>query len=106
MGKRYRWDVEKKALVLLEADWVPTARQVARADVTYMDGVKTIDGIDISSKRKRREYMKAYDVVDATDFSPAYLEGVKKERERTSRGSAERWSAGLSTRRWTAGSST
>jgi len=82
MGKRYRWDVEKKALVLLEADWVPTARQVARADVTYMDGVKTIDGIDISSKRKRREYMKAYDVVDATDFSPAYLEGVKKERER------------------------
>jgi len=82
MGKRYRWDVETKKLIRVDAEWTPTSRQVTRADVTYMDGVKTIDGFDISSKRKRREYMKAFDVVDATDFSPSYLEGVKKERER------------------------
>jgi hypothetical protein len=63
-------------------EWIPTSRQVARADVSYMDGLKTIDGIDISSKRKRREYMKMANVVDTSDFSPEYMEGRKKAQER------------------------
>ena len=82
MGRRYRWDPMLKALVEIGAEWTPTSRQVARADVSYMDGLKTIDGIDISSKRKRREYMKAANVVDTSDYSEAYLEGQKKARER------------------------
>ena len=82
MGRRYRWDTATKQLVEVGIEWTPTSRQVARADVSYMDGVKTIDGIDISSKRKRREYMKAANVVDSSDYSPEYMDAVKKVRER------------------------
>ena len=82
MGRRYRWDATEKRLVEIGVEWTPTSRQVARADVSYMDGLKTIDGFDISSKRKRREYMKAANVVDTSDYSESYIEGQKKARER------------------------
>ena len=86
MGRRYRWDVATKQLVEVGVEWTPTSRQVARADVSYMDGLKTIDGFDISSKRKRREYMKLNNVVDTSDYSDAYVEGQKKAREREDAG--------------------
>ena len=82
MGRRYRWDTVEKRLVEIGSEWTPTSRQVARADVSYMDGLKTIDGFDISSKRKRREYMKLNGVVDTSDYSDSYIEAQKKSRER------------------------
>jgi hypothetical protein len=81
MGKRYRWDIETKQLVEIGVEWVPTSRQVARADVSYMDGVATIDGVDISSKRKRREYMKVAGVTDSSDFSPEWVAKKKASEE-------------------------
>jgi hypothetical protein len=81
MGKRYRWDTETQSLVEIGTEWVPTSRQVARADVSYMDGVATIDGIDISSKRKRREYMRAAGVTDSSDFSPEWVAKKKASEE-------------------------
>jgi hypothetical protein len=82
MGKRYRWDVERKELVEIGIEWTPTSRQVARADVSYMDGLATVDGIDISSKRKRREYMKVAGVTDSSDFSPEWVASKKAAEER------------------------
>ena len=35
----------------------------------YMDGQATVEGIDIGSRRKRREYMKRTGSLDASDFS-------------------------------------
>lgn len=76
---RYRWDTVKQRLVPVSTEWVPTARQVARADVSYMDGVSTTEGVDISSKRKRREYMKAHNLADHDDFKGQW---AKQEQER------------------------
>lgn len=63
-----------------EPQW--THKQVARADVSYMDGLRAVDGTDISSKKKRRDYMRAMGVTDSSDFSPAYYERVRKDAQR------------------------
>ena len=77
---RYRWDTQLKKLVPVKEDMEYTARQGHRVDL-YMAGMRTIDGVDISSKRKRQEYMKATGVADTSDFSPDYYEKVRKERQ-------------------------
>lgn len=40
------------------------------------------DGVDIGSRRRRREFLKVSGLADASDFSPAYRERVQKEHER------------------------
>jgi hypothetical protein len=52
------------------------------ADRIHEGTVSPIDGSDIGSRRKRREHMKAHGVEDATDASPAWREGIKKQQER------------------------
>lgn len=89
MGKRYRWDTLAKALVEIPTEWTPTARQVARADVSYMDGVRAVDGTDISSKRKRREYMKVNSLADADDFKGVWS-SAEKERAAIRSGEIDR----------------
>jgi hypothetical protein len=78
MGKRYRWDTVAKCLVEQREEWAPTSRQVARADVSFMDGVAATDGTDIGSKRKRREYMKINGLADADDYTQEWKTAAKE----------------------------
>lgn len=48
----------------------------------YLEGQATIDGKDIGSRQKLREYMKRENVTHASDYGPDYGERVKRERER------------------------
>jgi hypothetical protein len=66
--------------VEITEDWSDTPRQPLRVDVSYMDGLATVDGQDISSKRKRREYMRANNVTDTSDFQDTWAKAAK-ERE-------------------------
>jgi hypothetical protein len=48
----------------------------------YMDGHSSQDGVDIGSRVKRREYMKANNVVDASDCSKKFFQEKKDRAER------------------------
>jgi hypothetical protein len=66
-------------------DYRPPARAINApiiADRIHEGTVSPIDGSDIGSRSKRRAHMKAHGVEDATDASPAWREGIKKEQER------------------------
>lgn len=52
------------------------------ADRIHEGTLSPIDGSDIGSRAKRRAHMKAYGVEDATDCTPEWREGVKKQQER------------------------
>lgn len=47
----------------------------------FMEGARTQDGIDIGSRTKRRDYMKATGSADTSDFSRGFIEKVKKDRD-------------------------
>lgn len=66
-------------------DWSDAPRQPLRVDISYMDGLATTDGVDISSKRKRREYMRSAGVTDMSDFSESWSKAAK-ERESYAKG--------------------
>lgn len=66
-------------------DWSDTPRQPIRVDVSYMDGLATTDGKDISSKRKRREYMHVNNLADPSDFTNTWAKAAK-ERDAYRRG--------------------
>lgn len=48
----------------------------------FMDGHVTVDGEDIGSRRKRKDYMARTGSLDATDFSHGYFERKRASRER------------------------
>jgi hypothetical protein len=87
-GKRwvYRTNEEGKVEVIeVSSDYEAyDARQPVFTD-RYMEGVSTVDGVDISSRTKRREYMKSEGLVDADDFKNTWAK-AKDEREKFFRG--------------------
>ena len=48
----------------------------------YMDGHTSQDGVDLSSRVKRREYMKVNNVVDASDCSKKFFQDKRDRVER------------------------
>lgn len=46
----------------------------------FMEGHTTVDGVDIGSRRKRADYMRANGLAEASDFSPAFYEKKRSER--------------------------
>lgn len=79
---RWVWSAEEGCLVQVGGDWEPTEpKQPLRVDVSYMDGLRTSDGVDISSKAKRREYMHRKGLADSSDFTEHWQKAAK-ERER------------------------
>lgn len=48
----------------------------------YMDGQVTVDGNDIGSHRKRRDYMKRHGYADANDFSTEWRDANRRNREK------------------------
>jgi hypothetical protein len=86
---RYRWDTTQKKLVPITDEWTPTARQGPRVDL-YMDGIAAPDGTDISSKRKRREYMKRNNLADTSDYTQTWAAAERARREGTPQERKER----------------
>jgi len=84
MGKRWRWDVETKKLVRVDADWTP--RQAIHASVMsgrfYENTKSIIDGTDISSRQRYNAHNKRHKVTHSSDISPQFLEEVVRDRER------------------------
>jgi hypothetical protein len=79
--RKYRWDDETQTLIEVPLDYRSVTRNIA-APVTdlYMDGTRTSDGIDISSRTKRREYMRVAGVADMSDFTDTWAK-AEKQRE-------------------------
>lgn len=77
---RFIFDAEQGCMVEVGADWTDTERraQTPTEELTY-GGIKATDGTDISSKRKRREWMKEKNLADADDFKGVWS---KAEQER------------------------
>jgi len=72
----------KPVLVEVGEEWEPTpGANTKNAPVTdlYMDGARAPDGTDIGSRNKRRAYMQANGVADASDYTNHW---AKAERER------------------------
>lgn len=57
----------------------PTGLRLAPFTDLYMDGARATDGADIGSRAKRRAYMQAHGVTDASDYTQAW---AKKRAER------------------------
>ena len=49
----------------------------------FMENVRTTDGIDIGSRGKRRDYMRAAGVADCSDYGLDYAQRVRSSHERT-----------------------
>lgn len=85
-GGRWIWDEQAQKLVRAE-DYVPP--QMARnADIMvdrFMEGQTTADGVDISSRAKRRAYMQAHGVADYDDFKEVRAK-ARAEKEARRRG--------------------
>lgn len=63
-------------------EWVDPGRQAPRRSEEEVYGkVQATDGTDISSRTKRREYMKRHGVTDASDYSPAWWDKTQKQRK-------------------------
>lgn len=73
----------------VDSEWSDAPRAVLRVDLSYMDGVAATDGTDISSKRRRREYMKVNNLADADDFKGQWAKQAK-DRENAASGNFDR----------------
>lgn len=80
--QRGRWRFDEKAgvMVPVDEDWTDAERraQTATEGIVYGNSVAP-DGTDISSRNKRRDYMKREGVADASDFTQ---HGKQKRKER------------------------
>jgi hypothetical protein len=47
----------------------------------YMEGVRAVDGTDISSRQKRKEYMRLHNLADFDDFKNTTAKAAEKRRE-------------------------
>lgn len=83
---KYVWDEESKSLVEVGSDWTDAERRAPTPteEISY-GGLRATDGTDISSRRKRREYMRRHNLVDANDYAETWAK-AQKERETFRRG--------------------
>lgn len=83
---RWVWDPERKCLVDAASYRAPEKAKDAPiiADRLHEGTTFEIDGKrhDIGSRRKRRDFMRAVGVEDATDCSPRWLVEQAQEKER------------------------
>ena len=88
--RRFRWDLEAKALVEVGEDYAPHDAVVPVVTDRYMEGVRTVEGVDIGSRRKRREYMRLAGVADTSDFRGVWEKAAKDRQQELSSGNRER----------------
>lgn len=85
---RFRFDPVAGKCVSIDEDWTDAERRAQTTTEEIVHG-KAIapDGTDISSRKKRREYMTREGVADASDFTQ---HGKQKRKEREERYSSGR----------------
>ncbi len=64
----------------VSSDWSADPKRCDVVTDLYMDGVRSVEGVDIGSRRKRREYMHANGLADADDFRGVWAK-AEKQRE-------------------------
>lgn len=62
-------------------DYAPQDVRVPVATDLYMSGVRATDGTDISSRAKRKEWMKRNDLVDVSDCTGMWAKAEKARAE-------------------------
>lgn len=69
-------------MVEVGSDWTDTERrsQTPTEEIIY-GGVRSTDGVDISSRTKHREYMKQNGLAMASDFSEATRQANERKKE-------------------------
>jgi hypothetical protein len=71
--RTYRYDAELDAVVEVGADWEGAKRVGGHAsEAEVFNNLRATDGTDISSRTKRREYMRATGTTDASDYSQSW----------------------------------
>ena len=66
---RYVWDEKAKALVEVGAEWTDAERRAQTVTEELVYGNAQINGVDVSSRKKHREYLKATGLAMASDFT-------------------------------------
>lgn len=62
----------------VSSDWSADPKRCDVVTDLYMDGVRTVEGVDIGSRRKRREYMRANGLADSSDFKGEWQKAAKQ----------------------------
>ena len=80
---RWIWDEAQQKLVRIE-DYVPPdeARNAPIMVDRFYEGTKTVDGVDIGSRRKHRQYMKDRGLAPMDDFSDSHFDRMAAEKKR------------------------
>ncbi len=89
--ERGRWVYTEKGPVKVSTDWEdPTQRQgpPLTSEAEIHGNSVTSAGEDISSRRRRREYMKRTGLTDASDYSAPTMEKIQRQREEVITGEA------------------
>ena len=87
---RYVWDAQASRLVEVGSDWEPQDRRVPVVGDAHYDGLRSpVDGADISSRTKHRNYMKATGLALADDYKGEWAQ-AEKRRERVLAGDFDR----------------
>lgn len=81
-GERGRFVYRDGGLVRVDSAWTDAETRAGKSEEEVYGHDTTADGVDISSRRKRRDYMRATGVTDFSDFSPEWREKQKKSIER------------------------
>lgn len=55
----------------------------------FMDGASTVDGVDIGSRNKRRQYKEAHGLADYGDFKNHWDSAQRQRQDRASRFSGD-----------------
>lgn len=79
---RFVYSEEHHGMIQVGSDWEPTDRAGAprKSEAEIYGNDVAQDGSDISSKKRRRDYMKREGVADTSDFTGGYWEKKVKER--------------------------
>lgn len=77
---RFVWSNEEQRMVDVGSEWTDAERraQTTTEEIEY-GGLRATDGADISSRKKRREYMRATGVTDSSDFSSDWYTRRRKD---------------------------
>lgn len=82
--RRWKWDLQLGRLVELPTEWEPTPRTEIMTGAAY-EGVRALDGTDLSSRRKHETYMRDNGLALASDYRETWKQAAR-ERERMAQG--------------------
>lgn len=89
-AERGRWVYDEAQQKLVRAEEYQAPERAVDAPILagrFYEGVKAVDGEDIGSRAKHRDYMRRHGVTSFSDFGPDYAERQqrkKREEERRS----------------------